>query len=72
MNWNTSKALGGGRILALLGLTGALLSTSGGTLTANGSGHEGPVGTWLVQVTRSQLQDERPGRAVIQLAGHAS
>ena len=37
MNWNTSKALGGGRILALLGLIGALLSTSSGTVTANGS-----------------------------------
>ena len=50
MNWNTSKALGGGRILALLGLTGALLSASGGTLAANDP-HDGPVGTWLVQVT---------------------
>jgi hypothetical protein len=52
MNWNTSRILGGGRIVALLGLTGALLSTSGGTLTANGSDSpQGPVGTWLNQVT---------------------
>jgi hypothetical protein len=52
MSSNTSKALRGGRVLALLGLTAALLSTSGGTLTANGSGsHDRPAGTWLVQVT---------------------
>ncbi len=61
MNWNTSKALGGGRILALLGLTGALLSTSSGTVTANGSGsNAGPVGTWLVQVTLRDCTTNAP------------
>ena len=60
MNWNTSKALGGGRILALLGLTGALLSTSSGTVAANGSDHQGPVGTWLVQVTLRDCATNNP------------
>ncbi len=59
MNWNPSKALGGGRILALVGLTGALLSTSSGTVTANGS-HQGPVGTWLVQVTLRDCTTNAP------------
>ena len=30
MNWNTSKALGGGRVVAVLGLTGILLTATGG------------------------------------------
>ena len=50
MNLKTSKALGGGRILGLIGLTAALVSTSGGAAAANGS-REGAAGTWVVQVT---------------------
>ena len=51
MNWTTSKTLGGGRVVAVLGLTGVLLTAAGGrTATASGS-REGLEGAWTVQVT---------------------
>jgi hypothetical protein len=54
MNWRTSKALGGSRVVAVLGLAGILLTTSGGILRAHSNDSDddrGPVGVWAVQVT---------------------
>ena len=51
MNWTTSKAQVGGRVAAVVALTGVLLAAAGDrTATANGS-REGLEGAWTVQVT---------------------
>ena len=51
MNWTTSKALAGGRVAAVVTLTGVLLIAAGGrTAIASGS-PEGLEGAWAVQVT---------------------
>jgi len=61
MNWNTSKALSGGRLPAALVLTGALLSVSGSAVGANGSGSQaGVVGTWAIQVTLRDCTTNAP------------
>jgi hypothetical protein len=60
MNWRTSKAIGGGRVVAVLSLTGALLATSGGgTATASGS-HSGLEGAWAIQVTLRDCASNAP------------
>jgi len=51
MNWTFSKALVGGRVAAVVALTGVLLTATGGrTAIASGS-REGLEGAWAVQVT---------------------
>jgi hypothetical protein len=51
MNWTTPKALSGGRVAAVVALTGVLLTAAGRrTAIASGS-HEGLEGAWAVQVT---------------------
>jgi hypothetical protein len=51
MNWTISKALAGGRVAAVVTLTGVLLTASvSRTAIASGS-REGLEGAWVVQVT---------------------
>ena len=60
MNWTTSKAPGGGRLVAMLGLTGVLItSAGGGTAIASGS-HAGIEGAWAVQVTLRDCATNAP------------
>jgi hypothetical protein len=54
MNWRTSKTLTGGRAMAVLSLTGALLTLSGGAAIAGSdpsASQAAPVGAWVIQVT---------------------
>ena len=51
MNWTTSKVLVGGRVVALVTLTGVLLTTAGGRSAIASGSHEGLEGAWTVQVT---------------------
>jgi hypothetical protein len=47
----TSKTLAGGRIAAVLAVTGVLLTAAGGTSAMASGSHEGLQGAWAVQVT---------------------
>jgi len=51
MNWTTSKVLVGGRVAALVTLTGVLLTTAAGRSAIASGSHEGLEGAWTVQVT---------------------
>ena len=63
MNWNTLKGLGAGRAVAVLGLAGVLLMSTGraglaqSNVSASGNGLEG---TWLVQVTLRDCSTNNP------------
>ena len=70
MNWRTSKALGSGRVVAVLGLTGVLLTAAGGSTAIASGSHAGLEGAWAVQVTLRDCASERPPRPAVQLAGH--
>jgi len=60
MNWSTSKALGDRRLVAVLGLTAALVTAAGGgTAIASGS-HAGLEGAWAVQVTLRDCASNAP------------
>jgi hypothetical protein len=60
MNRTTSKALAGGRVAAVVALTGVLLTAAGGsTGTASGS-REGLEGAWTVQVTLRDCATNAP------------
>jgi hypothetical protein len=60
MNWRTSKAPGGRRVVAALGLAGALLTTSGGVLLAQPNAQAGLGGAWAVQVTLRDCTTNAP------------
>ncbi len=51
MTWTTSKALAGGRVAAVMALTGVLLTAAGGSTPTASESREGLVGAWAVQVT---------------------
>lgn len=63
MNWTTSKTWSLRRFAALLGLTGALLATPGGTVMAQSNASTsaaGLVGAWLGQVTLRNCSTNTP------------
>jgi hypothetical protein len=54
MNWNLTKTLGAGRAVAVVGLTGVLLMSSGRmglAQSGESASRTGLEGTWLVEVT---------------------
>jgi hypothetical protein len=51
MNWTTPKALSGGRVAAVVALTGVLLTAAGRRTAIASETHEGLEGAWAVQVT---------------------
>jgi len=51
MNWTTSKALAGGRVAAVIALTGVLITAAGGSTVTASESHEQLAGAWAVQVT---------------------
>ena len=67
MMWDTLK-FGGGRVIAMLWLTGALLTASGQTATAESGAAGSPsalVGAWSVQVTLRDCATDAPFGAPI-------
>jgi len=62
-HFGTWKTLGGARMAAALTLTGALLASSGGNVSAESDrsdDHAGVVGTWTVQVTLRDCATNAP------------
>jgi hypothetical protein len=63
MEWKTSRVLCGAGVIAMLWLTGAFLTTSGGTLLAQ-SNDAAPraslAGAWAVQVTLRDCETKAP------------
>jgi len=63
VEWKTLKVFGAARVLAMLWLTGALLTTSGGTVMAQSNGSDSRaslVGAWAAQVTLRDCATNAP------------
>jgi hypothetical protein len=64
MNWRTSTTRRGGNVVAVLAVTGALLTTSGAAVGANERSpsfvEPGLVGAWTVQVTLRDCETNVP------------
>ena len=71
MNWTTSKTLGGGRVAAVLTLTGVLLTAAGGSdwRSHRRIPRRDLAGTWAVQVTLRDCVTNAAARRAVQFAG---
>jgi hypothetical protein len=60
MSWTTSNAVAGGRVAAVVILTGVLFTTAGGRTGSASGSREGLEGAWTVQVTLRDCATNAP------------